>query len=489
MSVRSGIFVSALQTAGQFFLQFVSTVVLARLLLPSEIGIFSVAMAVTAIFHAIRDFGIGRYLIQERDLTDDKVRTVFGVAIIVAWALAAIIFLGSDWAGRFYNEPKVAEILALLSINFVFLPFGQPALVLMRREGRYGRLAAITLTVGLAAACTSIAFAYAGFGPLALVYGALVNSGLTVILSLASRPDHLRLLPSLKEWRAVCGFGGLASAGTIVVQVGAQLPEILLGRFLGFTAVGLFSRARGLAIIFEQLFVAAVSWVTGAEFGRRRRSDLKFDEMILKVTDYTVVLGWPALIFLGIKAEAIIWVLFGENWLPAAPLVQALCVARGVQLLVSQAHAVYEGTGAVRLQLRNEIVLQIVSVALFLIGVQFSLLAVAWLRVPVGMAAVVVHLSLFKRFAGVGFGRLVRETLRSAGLAAAFACILAGLIAVEPAGWGRHPLALFGEIAIAGLVYLTLLFLLRHPITVDILEIWRVLAGKVPSLRSVLAKK
>lgn len=464
MSIKRGLFYSFGRTGADFLLQFFSNVVLARLLLPSEIGIFSVAVAVTALLHSLRDFGVGRYLIQERELTDDKVRTVFGVTMAVGFGLAGLIFFSRHAVAHFYAEPQIEGILALLSINFLMLPFGQPALVLMRRELRYGRVAVITLAAGAAGAATSIIFAALNCGPFALAYGALVNNGLIVTLSLLSRPDHIFLRPSFCEWRSVCKFGGVASAGTIIVQFGMQAPELLLGRLLGFSAVGLYSRGIGIARIVEQFFVNAISWVTGAEFGSLYRSERSLSELVLRATDLTLVVGWPALIFLALKAEALIWLLYGEKWLPVVPLVQALCLARGVHLIVAQAPAIYEGTGAVGLQLRNEIVLQAISIGLLFVGSLHSLEAVAWLRLPLGLAVVLVHLSVFRRYAAIGLAQMCSVIRTPALMAMLFGAALAGLISLEPAGMSHDPWALLIEAAIMAVLYLIMIALIPNPL-------------------------
>ena len=133
MSLKRSFMISFGKSGGSFLLHFASNIILARLLLPSEIGLFSVCVALTAVLHTLRDFGVGRYLIKEKDLTDDKVRTVFGVAILIGWSLAALIYLSRGAVADFYNEPQIEPLMALLSINFLLLPIGQPAFVLMRR--------------------------------------------------------------------------------------------------------------------------------------------------------------------------------------------------------------------------------------------------------------------------------------------------------------------------------------------------------------------
>src|SRR5690606_13147590 len=163
------------------------------------------------------DFGVSRYLIKEKELTETKIRTVYGAALLVGWSLAGIFFWGAPAVAAFYTAPEMESILRLLAVNFLMVPFGQPALALLRRELRYGRLAAISLAASFIGVSTSVVLAMLDYGPFALVYGSLGTTAVTVALSLLSRPDHVLLLPSFREWRSVFYFGGIASLSTIIV--------------------------------------------------------------------------------------------------------------------------------------------------------------------------------------------------------------------------------------------------------------------------------
>lgn len=481
MALRRAFFISFGKAGGQFIISFAANIILSRLLLPADIGIFSVAIAVTTILQALREFGISGYILKERELTDDKIRTVFGLALLLSWSVGALIYFSSGVIAKFYAEPRLADIFELLLINFIILPFGQPAFALLRREQDYSRLTMITLISGLLGAGASILFAWLDYGPIAMAYGALAGTGTSVMLSLFSRPKHILMLPSLKEWRSVSGFGGKSVLNTIIVQISMQAPELLMGRYLGFSAVGLYSRGLGVARIIEQFFIDAVSWVTGAEMGNLHRTGQNLSGLVLKATDYTLIICWPALIFLSLKAEAIIWILYGDAWLAAAPLVLPLCLARSIQMIVSQSYPVYEGTGSIGLLLRNEIIVQIISIILLLIGLQYGLMAVVWLRVVYSIISVLVTMSVFRRYADIGIRKMFFAIWRSIAVALGFAGALAGLIALEPAGMKYSPLLLIGEAAIVSLAYLALITIFRHPIADDI---WRTAKSLLSGFRT-----
>lgn len=457
--------ISFSRTGVNFLISLVSNVILARLLLPSEIGVFSTALAVLAILHAIRDFGLGRYLLKEPILTDDKIRTVFGAAILISWSLGSLVYFFRHEAADFYREPQITGLLALLAVNFFFLPFGQPALALMRRERRYARLSMIAVTSMFLGSLVSIVSALLGYGPFALTHGAIANTLTTVVLCLASRPDHLLMLPSLKEWRSVFQFGSVGSFATLVGQLGAQAPELLLGRFLGFSAVGLYSRAMGLSTLIQRLFSQAIAWVMGPEFAAVFRSGKMPAASVLAITDYLVVVGWPALVFLALKADTIILLLYGKNWLPAAALVPPLCFYQGSLLLISQAGALYEGSGNVKLQLRNATILQLCSVCLLVAGSLHSLAAVAWLRVLQGGADVLVHASVYRRHAGLDLRSLFAVCSRSMIITGGVAAVLVLLIGLEPLFAGGRLSALLIEAVAGVLVYFALLYATGHPLS------------------------
>src|SRR5262245_52109166 len=108
MSVVRKSFLSSLAEAHlSLLIQLASMVVLARILTPGEIGIYSVAAAVVLLTAMIRDFGVAEYLIQEQDLSRDTMRAALAAQILVSWMLAVLLFLSSGALAAFYNEPGV----------------------------------------------------------------------------------------------------------------------------------------------------------------------------------------------------------------------------------------------------------------------------------------------------------------------------------------------------------------------------------------------
>lgn len=478
MSLRKAFAYSFTRTGGAMAIRFLGNLVLARMLGPEQMGIFAVAFAFVLTLGFLRDFGMPRYLLKEAELTGAKVATVFGFALILGVSLAAALFLGRGAIADFYGSEALRPILSVLALSFLLLPFGLPAQALLRRDQRHGPLAAVTVAAAAASATVSVSLAVLGFGALSMAVGALVSSAVTVAMLLWFRPDHLRLRPSLAEWRAVLGFSSRASLGAILVQVNIQLPPLLLGVLVGLAETGLIARAFALVQFFTGVLQLSSNWVTGAAMAEQHRRGEGIGGLALGTIGGLAGVGWPALAVLALKAEAFVLLLYGPAWAVTATLIAPLCIANGIGMLVSQNLGVYEATGEVNRFVRNSALIVVAAAALLVAGAPFGLVVIAWLRIPFQMIVVAVHMHSFRRLAGYGYADLFAAVRKAALVAAGTAAALGAMILLEPEGAGADPLVLVIEMAVLGLVWPGLLYATGHPLSGELTRLFRKLRNR-----------
>lgn len=133
-TVRKALSLSFTRTGISFVFNVATVTIVSRLLTPAEVGVFTVAIALVALVHMLRDFGVTEFIVQEKNLSDDLVRTAFTVNVIIAWVLAAGIFGFSTLIGQFYGDPGVARVTRVLALVFVLMPFGTTTMSCMKRE-------------------------------------------------------------------------------------------------------------------------------------------------------------------------------------------------------------------------------------------------------------------------------------------------------------------------------------------------------------------
>ena len=210
-TLRRSLLITFLSSSGAAFLQFLVSVLLARMLSPSEIGIFSITVVFVNIAHIFRDFGVASYVQREAELTTEKLRSAIGVMFTSAWTISLFLLLISQSVGEWFGEPGIVPVMRVLAIGFLIIPFGSLTNSLLVREFAAEKQAIITI-VGTVTFCVScLVFAALGFGTMSLAWANLCNVVACALASIPFRPKGVPYLPPFVGWGKVSHFG----AGTL----------------------------------------------------------------------------------------------------------------------------------------------------------------------------------------------------------------------------------------------------------------------------------
>ncbi|GAB4143518.1 MAG: lipopolysaccharide biosynthesis protein [Sphingomonadales bacterium] len=402
MSIRKSLAWSFSQQFAQFGLMFIGSIVIARLLTPAEIGIFSLAMAASFFVSALREFGIGTYLIREEKLDDDKIRTAFGMWLLVSWTLGAALLFSRHWIADFYAEPGLADVIILTSVSFFVTPFGQPANALLMREMRFDILHHISLVCGVVGLATNITLAWLGYSYMALAWGLALGTVLRSILLISVRPRHITMLPSVRHWRAVMRFGGFMTLASILNTTNSEGLKFAMGAILTPSAVALFEKAVQMPTLARQAIFAPLGSVLTPAYAKAVRAGEDITGPYLKVIRYSTVLLWPAFLTLALLAQSVIVALFGENWRVAGVILPYLLASQAVALIVFPANQALIAHGKVKHIVSATAAVTSVSLASAILAMHVSLELFAQSRIPVAIVNVLIFGWCVRAVAGIG---------------------------------------------------------------------------------------
>jgi O-antigen/teichoic acid export membrane protein len=399
MSVRKSLLISLSQSYVLLALSFVASLVIARLLTPRELGIFSVAMVLIGIINTLRDFGVVSYLVQEKELTRDRIRAAMTVTYASAWAMAALVWLGADAAATFYGEPGVAQVMNLLAINLALLPFGSTIMAFMRREMMFERIALIRVAIAFTQTSASILLAWQGLSYLSMAWAAVIASIVRIVLVRVMQPSGLPPFPGIKEIRRVLGFSTLSSLANVLREGGRGAPDLVLGKTLGMDSVAFFSRAAGLVETFNRFIVEAIAFVALPHFSARARKGEDVSGDFLQGMTYLTGLCWPFFIFLAVCAQPVVLLLYGDQWHDSVTPLRFLCLGEMLiapfylqpQLLIARGRIGLETlrTGlTIGIRLIPLLLLTDMGLNMIAAGYALSSLAVA------GISAMILHTSM-----------------------------------------------------------------------------------------------
>lgn len=346
-TIKKSLLISFAEKYSSIIIQLVSAIVIARLLTPEEIGIFSVSVVVVGFAHMIRDFGVSNYIVQEKNLTQARIRSAFTVTTIIAWGAAALLYMLSTYISIFFENQAIKEVIIILCLNFLVIPFSSVIYGLLRREMKFSSLFVINTASNLINAATGISLALLGSGYMSLAWAAVAGSLTTVLVCTLLRPENSEYVPSFNEIGRVFSFGSKSSIASMAIELGYNSPDMVIGKMIDFESVGFFSRAMGLASLFNKLIMSAVQSVALPFFAHLNRNENDLSIPITKTMNYLLCLAWPFYGFVVIYAEEIILTLYGDQWTQSIYLAQILCIVFSIRVVPSIYSWIFISIGAI----------------------------------------------------------------------------------------------------------------------------------------------
>lgn len=459
---------SALDIVLRQGVQFLVTIVLARLLAPEDFGIIALLGFFTALSIAFAQSGLTAGLVQKQDTSRDEESAVFwwnlGIAILFSVALVA----AGPALAAFYGHPILAPLMWIASAQIVLSALGAVQSALLTRNLRFDQLTKIGMASSVLSGAAGIAVAVAGGGIWALAAqmaaAAAINSAGVWIVS-PWRPTLHRRFQSI---RSLFGFGTWVSLGMLLEVVYTQGSSLLIGKLYGVRDLGFYNRAMSTQLLPSSILAQIVGRIALPLFAARATERDALQRGLKMAIGLAMMINLPAMVGLAILAPEVVVVLFGAKWLPAAPILSILAVsgilfplhAINLQMVLAQ--------GQTRVFVRNEIAKKTIGVTCMLVGSLFGIVGLAWGQVAYSLLAAIVNTRPTHVSLGYGLARQMRDLT---GIFLATLAMAAGILLLKT-GLDLDPLAALVACTAAGSVlYLLTGFLLRSSSFIDALSL------------------
>ncbi|MGK5047904.1 lipopolysaccharide biosynthesis protein [Janthinobacterium sp. GB4P2] len=488
-ATRHSFFFSFAEKYTVLLLGVIATMVLSRLLTPAEVGVYSLGAVLVALAQVVRDFGVGQYLIQEKQLDAVKLRAALATSLLVAWLLAGLVLLASAPLAQFYDEPRLTLVLRLLAINFLLIPFSALTLPMLRRQLRFRAIYAINAANSVVNLLVAVLLALHGYSYMSMVWAALAGSCASLLVSLLVRPGELPWLPARRGMGAIARFGAYATGGGLVDEAGVAAPDLIIGKLIGIESLALFGKAQSVLNIFNQAITSAISPVVFPLFAARAREgggqggQGGAELVYLRTISYMTALAWPFFLFLACMALPLVKVLYGTQWIGCVPLIRIMCLSSAVYSMFSMARYLFVATGQLHAQVRLDACAGVIKVALLLAAAPFGLVAMAWAVVLSNVLRSWLNYGCLRRLSALDW-RILARALRKSLLLCGFSAVapVAALLWLPPDTPAL--LALMGTALATLLCWLAGLFLLKHELASEFLLLQRKLAGRWLAVKS-----
>lgn len=465
-NLRSSLLITFVFSNGATAVQLLVTIILARLLSPDEIGIYSMTAVMVSMAHIFRDFGVASYLQREKELTSDMVGAAFGVLIVSSWSIAIGMYFVSGLVAGFFRQPGIEAVMKVLALGFLFIPFGSITHSLLIRDYRAKDQIYAYVAGTSAYAITAVGLAYLGFGYMSMAWANLANIIATALGYAPFRPKIAPWLPRLRGWRKVMNFGAGAVLGNGLNTINSAIPDVLLGKLSGPYDVGIMSRSISTPNMLNQLLGPTVNYAVLPFLSKTHHAGQALSIPLTRAVAYITAVMWPALAITYIYAAPIIQFLYGDKWLECVPIVQQVCLMFALVVPFSFNNAAYMAIGRPYLtSLPTALDIAMKGMGVFLLY-DGTLASFAWALVVSSVVMYPVHTFLQLRFLQFEHKPFLLAQSRSLGVTAV--CLGVALVSKSLTGGLNAFLEILVIAALAPVAWLLSIWIINAPLKQEI---------------------
>ena len=451
-----------------FVLQFIGSVIVARLLSPYEMGVYAIAWAIIGVLNTLQSFGLAGFIVREKDLTPDVMASAFTVNTAISLFLAIAIASLSTLGGAFLHEAGVKRVMLVLAVLPLlgageFLPSSN-----LEREAQFKVIALVNTGRTAISQGLTVLLAFSGFSYMSMAYGQVAAGLFSLLVYNVVGRRHVGWRLCGREWRRISRFGFQMLAISGVDSIGLRLSDFLLGRLLGLSALGLYSRASGLNNLGWDNIYQVIGRVIFADLAAQKRRGAPLRPAYLRIVEMMTALLWPAFAGLAIVAGPFILAVYGQKWVAAAHPLVMLSLTSMVLVAIAMAWEIFvicEETGT---QARLEFIRCGAALAMFAGGCLVNLTGAATAKLGEALFGAYLYRPHLERMTQTHWRDFAAIYLRSGALTLAAIAPAAVVMALHHAS-ERAPLSELAFAIAAGVAFwVALLFGLGHPLAAEI---------------------
>ena len=399
-AVLSGVFWKFSERIAAQVVSLVVSVILARLLSPSEYGAIAIVTVFITIANVFVTSGFGTSLIQKKDADNTDFSTVFYFTIVFSIVIYICLFFLAGPISDFYGMPVLKSVLRVLGLSIIIMGINSVQQAYVSRKMLFRKFFYATLGGTLVSAVVGVSLAYMGGGVWALVAQTLTNNVIdTIILHLAIDWRPIKVF-SLQRLRVLFNYGWKLLIQGLVLQIYSSLRSLIIGKIYTSAELAFYTKGNQFPDLISTNIDTAINSALFPTMSKEQESIERVKTMARKTTQVTSYVMNPILIGFMAVAEPFISVLLTDKWLPAAPYLRICCVVllfRASQTAILQA---IKAVGRSDSILKVDFPIRIVALGILMISIRFGVLYMALSEIVITIFGTVLYSFMASRIIG-----------------------------------------------------------------------------------------
>ncbi|HWP45689.1 MAG TPA: MOP flippase family protein [Candidatus Limnocylindrales bacterium] len=381
-TINAFLWVSSAKIVNQL-VSWLVTVLLARLLLPSDFGLIGMAWIFIGFLDLMNELGVGAAIIQKKNLDEDDLNSTFWISVLSGLFFYLTAFLLAPGVAIFFNNDKLTSVLRVLSLVFIIGALKTIPFNLLTKELAFAKRSIAEFLSVLIGGIFSATLALLGGGVWSIVYGTLLQNLILSALAFYFAPWKPKPVFLLEKVKQLLSFGVSIAGSRVLWYFYTSSDSLIIGKFLGDKLLGFYAMAFQLSTMPVQKITAVVNQVTFSVFSKLQDDKENLRVYFLKITRFISLITFPCSVGLFLVSESLIKVILTEKWLPILTPFRILCLMGLLKSVDAIIPSLLMAKGKPQILFKYTFLCFIFLPLSFLIGARYSIAGVAFVWISV----------------------------------------------------------------------------------------------------------
>jgi polysaccharide transporter, PST family len=407
-TINSGIW-SFTQGVGQRAIQFLTYIILARLLTPEDFGLVAIGILYTNFVEVFIDQGFGEAIVQRKDLQHEHLNAAFLINISIGLFFAVISFFLAEFISVLFSEQRLISIIRWFSLIFIIGGFKGVQEAYFQKNMEFKKLAVRSIIAALAGGVVGISMAYMGYGAMSLVGQQFAFAAVGVWILWATSEWRPTIKMKHQHIKDLYLFGINIFFIRMLNFINQRMDHLIIGLVLGPKLLGYYTVASRFLNMTTGVLSYTIAKVAYSAFSIVQRDTSKLRSGYYIVTEISAFVAFPFFVLIALLAPEVVLLIFGEKWMPAVPAFRILSFMGILHALLLFNGPLIKARGKPFVLLVIKLINSTANIAAVIIGIQWGIVGVAAAYVIRGYVFSVVELRVVFSYINIEIKKMLKR--------------------------------------------------------------------------------
>lgn len=447
------------ERSGSQVISFVVTIILARLLMPSDYGTVALVMVFLTILQVFADSGFGVALIQKKDADDVDFSSVFYINVAIGCLLYAIMWGMAPLIASFYQMPDLVALVRVMSLVLLINSLRNVQQAYVSKHMIFKRFFYATLGASIVSAVVGISMAYLGFGVWALVAQQLTNNAIGTAILWFTVNWRPKLICSLERLKGLFSFGWKMLSSALLDTGYQQLWQLIIGKLYSPADLAFFNQGQKFPNLIVTNINASIDSILLPTMASEQDHRERVRDMTRRAIKTSIFIMAPMMMVLAFSSTNVVTLVLTEKWLPCVPFLRIFCINYMFWPVHTANLNAINALGRSDIFLKLEIIKKVVGLSVLFFTMQYGVMTMVYGMLLTGVLSQIINSWPNRRLLGYGYLHQLRDLLPSIVLA-----VVSG-VAAYGIGMMQLPihlaLVITLQVIVGAVTYLALSYLFR----------------------------